>query len=448
MLQILATFAVLVVCLLLLLLLAIPSRLQSFLNWLKALFNGSTASVAAKDALGLALPWSGRLCRGALFLCFVGYFAALAFLVIYFGWRDEVALLADKLVESSQSLGEEWMFLPSSAANVLWFGNAHARCAVILLLLLLYFPLVFATKRVRDTNKSAWWLLITLVPYVGGIALLVVLGFLFFWPGTPGSNDYGRSPQDVYRRKPAAKRPSRGQQTADDQAEQGTPSPFMKAVQREFRGSILRQTLQPHPHDYLLTILPLVANVAISGGAVSRNTKIAVERLIGSRCADPEAAARLLAVFTAAATAPPDVESNLLRCRRSFPKRDYKASDLQDQLFEVAMADSTMNPVAEHILDETSKAFGRQCPRLAKYRRERASKASKPAPPSEEDHAKALGLKGPITPETVDQAYRVSVQQYHPDKVSTMGELIRQTAEDQMKKINMARDYFRKKLGK
>jgi uncharacterized membrane protein YhaH (DUF805 family) len=446
---ILAVLVFLAVCLLLLLILAIPSRLKSFSNWLKALFNGSTSRMAVKDALGLVLPWSGRLCRGAFFLCFIGYLTALAFLVFHFGLQQEVALLAGKLVESWQSLGESWpWWWPLSAVNVLWFGEAHARVAVILLLLTLYFPLVFATKRMRDTNNTAWWLLPILGPFVWVLALPVMLGLLFFCPGTPGSNDFGRSPEDVYERKPAAKRPARRQRNSENHGDQGYASSFLKVVARGLKRLLLRFTIQPRQHDYLLLVLPLVADIAASGGAVSRNTKMAVERLIGSRCPDPQAVGRLLAIFSAAASAPSDFESNLLRCSLSFPKKAYKAAELQHQLFEVAIADGEINPVAEHMLDQTAKVFGRQCTRLAQYRRDRRPKVSRPTPPTEEDHAKMLGLKGPITLETVDQGYRISVQQYHPDKVAGMGELIRQTAEEQMKKINAAREYFRKKFGK
>lgn len=45
-------------------------------------------------------------------------------------------------------------------------------------------------RRLHDTNRSGWWLLLYLVPYVGALALLV----LFCLPGTSGSNKYGQCP--------------------------------------------------------------------------------------------------------------------------------------------------------------------------------------------------------------------------------------------------------------
>ncbi|HEY0607511.1 MAG TPA: DUF805 domain-containing protein [Herpetosiphonaceae bacterium] len=43
-------------------------------------------------------------------------------------------------------------------------------------------------KRWHDRDKSGWWILIGLVPIIGGIWALVETGFL---PGTPGPNRFG-----------------------------------------------------------------------------------------------------------------------------------------------------------------------------------------------------------------------------------------------------------------
>jgi len=44
-------------------------------------------------------------------------------------------------------------------------------------------------RRLHDTNKSGWLLLISLIPF-GGIILLV----FYIQEGTPGPNDYGVAP--------------------------------------------------------------------------------------------------------------------------------------------------------------------------------------------------------------------------------------------------------------
>jgi uncharacterized membrane protein YhaH (DUF805 family) len=63
---------------------------------------------------------------------------------------------------------------------------------VIVFLVFLWPILAIYTKRWHDRNKSGWWTLIALIPFVGAIWLLVELGFL---SGTEGPNDFGSDPK-------------------------------------------------------------------------------------------------------------------------------------------------------------------------------------------------------------------------------------------------------------
>jgi uncharacterized membrane protein YhaH (DUF805 family) len=58
-------------------------------------------------------------------------------------------------------------------------------------LAILYPALCLSMKRWHDRNKSGWWVLINLIPIIGGLWTLVECGFL---RGTVGSNDYGPDP--------------------------------------------------------------------------------------------------------------------------------------------------------------------------------------------------------------------------------------------------------------
>lgn len=46
-------------------------------------------------------------------------------------------------------------------------------------------------RRLHDTARSGWWLLIALVPIIGGIVLLI----FYVTEGTKGANDYGADPK-------------------------------------------------------------------------------------------------------------------------------------------------------------------------------------------------------------------------------------------------------------
>ena len=48
-----------------------------------------------------------------------------------------------------------------------------------------------SVRRLHDTNRSGWWLLISLVPLIGGFVLLVFLVF----DSEPEENQYGANPK-------------------------------------------------------------------------------------------------------------------------------------------------------------------------------------------------------------------------------------------------------------
>jgi uncharacterized membrane protein YhaH (DUF805 family) len=51
--------------------------------------------------------------------------------------------------------------------------------------------LAVAIRRLHDTGRSGWWLLIILVPFVGPIILLV----FYVLDSQPGANQYGPNPK-------------------------------------------------------------------------------------------------------------------------------------------------------------------------------------------------------------------------------------------------------------
>jgi uncharacterized membrane protein YhaH (DUF805 family) len=50
--------------------------------------------------------------------------------------------------------------------------------------------LAVAIRRLHDLDRSGWWILISLIPIVGGIVLIV----WFCSPGIPGPNRFGPDP--------------------------------------------------------------------------------------------------------------------------------------------------------------------------------------------------------------------------------------------------------------
>ena len=95
-----------------------------------------------------------------------------------------VFLLMMALVGLSLATGESSVEddLPSGPALVIF---------VIVVLGLIIPSLAVQIRRLHDQNMSGWWALLNLIPYLGGLVLLV----LMLIPGTKGPNRFGPDPK-------------------------------------------------------------------------------------------------------------------------------------------------------------------------------------------------------------------------------------------------------------
>jgi len=75
-----------------------------------------------------------------------------------------------------------------SSIYMVFFGLAFVYALAVLVP-----SLSVCVRRLHDIDKSGWFILIGLIPAVGGIILLVLLCL----DGTPGDNRYGPSPKAI-----------------------------------------------------------------------------------------------------------------------------------------------------------------------------------------------------------------------------------------------------------
>lgn len=91
---------------------------------------------------------------------------------------------------------EYWWFVLSNAVVVIVLAVLTRVSVVFTILLVAYYlallipSLAVAVRRLHDTDRSGWWLLISLIPLVGGIILIV----FYATAGNPSSNQYGPPP--------------------------------------------------------------------------------------------------------------------------------------------------------------------------------------------------------------------------------------------------------------
>jgi tetraacyldisaccharide 4'-kinase len=82
-------------------------------------------------------------------------------------------------------------------------------------------------RRLHDINKSGWMILVSLIPFIGGIWLLILMCL----EGTLGPNDYGEDPKAAWRKNEQAspKIVSDGERVLLDSEEAGD-EPYMLAI--------------------------------------------------------------------------------------------------------------------------------------------------------------------------------------------------------------------------
>jgi uncharacterized membrane protein YhaH (DUF805 family) len=63
-----------------------------------------------------------------------------------------------------------------------------------ILTLALFLPnLAVTVRRLHDTSKSGWWVLLQFIPFIGAIIIIVFC----VQDSTPGSNQYGENPKGL-----------------------------------------------------------------------------------------------------------------------------------------------------------------------------------------------------------------------------------------------------------
>jgi uncharacterized membrane protein YhaH (DUF805 family) len=116
--------------------------------------------------MDLLFGFSGRIGRGQWWL------AQLAGLVIIIVFAGIIAVFAH----------------PNASDGFDNVGTGIVLLVGVAVVLLVWINIASTVKRFHDRDKSGYWFLIVLVPYIGALWQFVECGFL---PGSPGSNNYG-----------------------------------------------------------------------------------------------------------------------------------------------------------------------------------------------------------------------------------------------------------------
>lgn len=69
----------------------------------------------------------------------------------------------------------------------LWADEAGKPLSVVVLLALILPNIAVSVRRLHDTNRRGWWVLISLVPVIGALVLV----YFYIQPSDEGRNGYG-----------------------------------------------------------------------------------------------------------------------------------------------------------------------------------------------------------------------------------------------------------------
>lgn len=115
------------------------------------------------EALKKYATFSGRARRKEYWFFFLGY------VVLYF-----IAAILDGMMSGPNPEDVSFIFT-TVVALALFLPN-----------------LAVSVRRLHDTDRSGWWVLLGLIPLLGGLVLLV----FFCLEGTQGENSFGYDPKD------------------------------------------------------------------------------------------------------------------------------------------------------------------------------------------------------------------------------------------------------------
>jgi len=104
-------------------------------------------------------------------------------------WLVLIGILIVEVIVVGGTGGSAYFYTDSRAA--MESMGAAGFIPLVIFIPLLWIGLAVNVKRWHDRDKSGWWILINLVPVIGGLWSLIETGFL---PGTHGSNRFGADP--------------------------------------------------------------------------------------------------------------------------------------------------------------------------------------------------------------------------------------------------------------
>ena len=162
---------------------------------------------------------------------------------------------------------------------------------------------------------------------------------------------------------------------------------------------------------FTIAVIALGAKMAKADGLVTRNEVTAFRQVFHIPASETQNAAR---VFDLARRDVAGFDLYAARIRDMFGEGHQALVDLLEGLFYVAVADGRYHPNENVFLEEVARIFGVQS-------RDFVNMRARFVPDENPDPYCVLGIEPNADTETVRQAWRALVREYHPDRMIARG---------------------------
>lgn len=132
--------------------------------------------------------------------------------------------------------------------------------------------------------------------------------------------------------------------------------------------------------------------------------------------------------------------------RKSSNKSPHTGSTSEWERDEAARRFNEQRQQQEKEAQRKAKERLEQEQREEQERRQQREKASNGSAKNEKYYARVLGLNGRENFDDITKRYREMASLYHPDKVNHLGSKLKAVADNEMKELNEAFDYFKRKF--
>ncbi|MFZ8879305.1 MAG: TerB family tellurite resistance protein [Paracoccaceae bacterium] len=162
---------------------------------------------------------------------------------------------------------------------------------------------------------------------------------------------------------------------------------------------------------FTIAVIALGAKMAKADGLVTRNEVAAFRQVFHIPASETQNAAR---VFDLARKDVAGFDLYAARIRDMFGEGHQALVDLLEGLFYIAVADGRYHPNENVFLEEVARIFGVQS-------RDFVNMRARFVPDENPDPYCVLGIEPNADTETVRQAWRALVREYHPDRMIARG---------------------------